>query len=379
MAGIYIHIPFCKRACTYCDFYKEAGNTAEKQIDSFIDALTDEIKLRKTYLHGASIGTVYFGGGTPSILTSNQFEKIFNAIYRFFKLDFDAEITMEANPDDLTETYLESLSPLPFNRLSIGIQSFNNKHLQIINRRHDAEQAKQAVANARKYGFENISIDLIYGLPGQTMQDWKVQLEEAFKLEVEHISAYGLTYEEGTTLWKQRNKGLVKMTEDEVVIEMFDYMRLKMKKKAFEAYEISNYAKPGFRSKHNSAYWQFIPYLGLGPSAHSFDSKSRQWNIASVKDYIHNLAHDKPFFEQEMLTEQDFYNDYIMLSLRKAEGIKLSELKARFGTDMHEFCVQNARKQIDTGNLIFKKGYLVLSDQGLHLANQVIIELMKTD
>lgn len=378
MAGIYIHIPFCKQRCTYCDFYKEIGST-DNQVDTFTDTLIQEIQLRKSYLNGDNIGTVYFGGGTPSVLNFNQFRRIFDEIHHVFNVDNDAEVTMEANPDDLTDAYLETLSSLPFNRLSIGIQSFNNKHLKIINRRHDAQQAKNAVINARKHGFQNISIDLIYALPGQTIEDWKKQLEEAFNLNVEHISAYGLTYEEGTALWKQRNKGLVKVTEDEVTLQMFNYMRLKMIEKGFEFYEISNYAKPGFRSRHNSAYWQFVPYLGLGPSAHSFDGKSRQWNIASVQKYIQSISILKPSFEKEVLSEQDFYNDFIMVSLRTSDGISLADLKNRFGEELFDYCLQNADNQIKYGNLILNNNRLFLSDTGVHIANQVIIELMKTD
>ncbi len=378
MAGIYIHIPFCKQRCTYCDFYKEIGS-ADNQVDTFTDTLIQEIQLRKSYLNGDNIGTVYFGGGTPSVLNFNQFRRIFDEIHHVFNVDNDAEVTMEANPDDLTDAYLETLSSLPFNRLSIGIQSFNNKHLKIINRRHDAQQAKNAVINARKHGFQNISIDLIYALPGQTIEDWKKQLEEAFNLNVEHISAYGLTYEEGTALWKQRNKGLVKVTEDEVTLQMFNYMRLKMIEKGFESYEISNYAKPGFRSRHNSAYWQFVPYLGLGPSAHSFDGKSRQWNIASVQKYIQSISILKPSFEKEVLSEQDFYNDFIMVSLRTSDGISLADLKNRFGEELFDYCLQNADNQIKYGNLILNNNRLFLSDTGVHIANQVIIELMKTD
>ncbi|MEA4976338.1 MAG: radical SAM family heme chaperone HemW [Paludibacter sp.] len=378
MAGIYIHIPFCKQRCTYCDFYKETGSN-NNQIDAFVEALIQELQLRKSYLNGDNISTVYFGGGTPSVLNFNQFKNIFNEIYNNFNVEDDAEITMEANPDDLTEEYLKTLSPLPFNRLSIGIQSFNNTHLKKINRRHDAQQAKDAVMNARKQGFKNISIDLIYALPGQTIEDWRNQLEDAFKLDVEHISAYGLTYEEGTALWKQRNKGLVKVTEDEVTLQMFDYMRLLMSEKGFESYEISNYAKPGFRSRHNSAYWQFIPYLGLGPSAHSFDGKSRQWNIASLQKYLQGITVLKPSFEKEILSEQDFYNDFIMVSLRTREGIDLIRLKNRFGDVLFDYCLQNAENQIKYGNLILNNNRLFLSDAGVHITNQIIVELMKTD
>ncbi|MDD4489560.1 MAG: radical SAM family heme chaperone HemW [Paludibacter sp.] len=378
MAGIYIHIPFCKQRCTYCDFYKET-ESANIQIDVFVDTLINEIQLRKSYLHNENISTVYFGGGTPSILNLNQLKKIFKEIYGNFDVDDDAEITMEANPDDLSIAYFDSLSSLPFNRLSIGVQSFNNYHLKLINRRHDALQAKQAVENARKFGFSNISVDLIYALPGQTLDDWKNQLDEAFKLDIEHISAYGLTYEEGTLLWKQRNKGLVQVVEDEVTLEMFDYMRLKMNENGFDAYEISNYAKPGFRSRHNSAYWQFVPYIGLGPSAHSFDGRSRQWNIASVNEYIHRLPVNEPYNEKEILNEQDFYNDFIMVSLRTSEGIDLIKLKNKFGQEIYNFCMQNTDNQIKYGNLLNENNKLILTEKGIHLANQVIIELMKTD
>jgi oxygen-independent coproporphyrinogen III oxidase len=378
LAGIYLHIPFCKQRCTYCDFYKETGS-AEAQIDAFVDALVEEIHLRKSYLNGENISTVYFGGGTPSVLNFNQFKRIFNAIYQNFQLDVDAEITLEGNPDDLTVAYFESISPLPFNRLSIGIQSFNDKYLKNINRRHDAKQAREAVENAKKFGFENISIDLIYALPGQTMNDWKKQLEEAFKLDVEHISAYGLTYEEGTALWTQRNKGLVKVVNDDLTLEMFDFMRLKIKEHGFEAYEISNYAKPGYRSRHNSAYWEFVPYLGLGPSAHSFDGKTRQWNVASVFKYISNLTSKSPFFEKEILTLQDFYHDFIMVSLRTSEGINLETLKKKFGKEMHDYCLQNAKYQIVNKNLIMKNNKLFLSESGIHLANLIVMELMITD
>ncbi|MDD2284630.1 MAG: radical SAM family heme chaperone HemW [Paludibacter sp.] len=378
MAGIYIHIPFCKQRCTYCDFYKEIVS-AEQQTEEFVHALVKEMHLRKTYLNGEKITTIYFGGGTPSVLNFNQFKKIFENIYHIFSVDKNAEITMEANPDDLTVEYLSSLSPLPFNRLSIGIQSFNNHHLKFINRRHDARQAKEAVMNARKYGFNNISIDLIYGLPGQTLNDWKKQLEEAFTLHVEHISAYGLTYEEGTVLWQQRNNGLIRVTDDEVTLEMFDFMRLKMKENRFEAYEISNYAQPGFRSRHNSAYWQFIPYFGLGPSAHSFDGKSRQWNATSVKDYLKNIAENKVFFEKEIVTEQNFYNELIMVSLRTSEGIDLKMLKKKFGKEMYDYCLLNAENQIKSKNLVYNNDRLYFSNSGIHLANLVIMELMKTD
>lgn len=378
MAGIYIHIPYCKQKCTYCDFYKVTGDLKEQKV-AFIQALTDEINQRKGYLNGEAIDTIYFGGGTPSVLSFNHFQIIFEEIYKHFKINENAEITMEANPDDLTELYFNSLSPLPFNRLSIGIQSFNNYHLKLINRRHDASQAINAVVNARKYGFDNISIDLIYGLPTQTLDDWKYQLDEAFKLDVEHISAYNLTYEEGTALWTQRKKNIIKEVDEETTLEMFDFMRNEMILRGYEAYEISNYSKPGYRSRHNSAYWKFTPYLGLGPSAHSFDGKTRQWNISSINKYIDNIKNHKAYFEKEILSEQNFYNDYIMVSLRTSEGIDIQNIKQKFGSEYFDYFCYQADKQIDKGLLEKNAAYFTLTKEGLHLSNQVIVELMKTD
>lgn len=376
MAGIYIHIPFCVQRCSYCDFYKEISSD-DKKIDAFVDALLQEIELRKDYLRKEDIATVYFGGGTPSVLKPEHFESIFYLLRSHFTICADAEITMEANPDDLTEAYLKSLSPLPFNRLSIGIQSFNDKRLKALNRRHNAAQAYAAVANARKFGFKNISIDLIYGLPNQDLADWEAQLDAVFELEVEHISAYGLSYEEGTALWKQREKGLVMPVDDDTTIEMFKLMRQKMHEQNFEAYEISNYAKTGFRSKHNSAYWKFVPYLGLGPSAHSFDGLSRQWNVSSIQQYKSGICDQESFFEKEQLTEQDFYNDYVMIALRTSEGIDLDFLCNRFGQDMMYFLMQNAKAHLENKELNIDANHLSLSDTGIHIANIVIMNLMK--
>lgn len=377
MAGIYLHIPFCKQRCTYCDFYKEI---APENIDRFVSSLMDELLLRKDYLKGEQISTIYFGGGTPSILNYSHFDNIFRIIYSHFDVHEKAEITMEANPDDLTEIYLRTLSPLPFNRLSIGIQSFNDADLKKINRRHNAQQAKEAVNNARKAGFNNISIDLIYALPGQNLNDWKTQLEEAFMLKVEHISAYGLTYEKGTELWRQRNKGLLAVVDDEVTLQMYDYMLLKMKKNNYDAYEISNFSKPGFRSQHNSSYWKFIPYLGVGPSAHSFDGDSRQWNIASVKKYIERIASGDTLFEKETLSLQDLYNDYVMVALRTSEGIHLPYVEDKFGRNMLTECLKNATTYLQSQDLLLDNGErLYLSQKGIHISNLIIMELMKTD
>lgn len=376
MAGIYLHIPFCKQRCTYCDFYKEI---APEHVDELVNTLITELRLRKDYLKGHSISTIYFGGGTPSVLNYSQFKNIFDEIFHLFEVDVNPEITMEANPDDLTVTYLESLSPLPFNRISIGIQSFDDDDLIKINRRHNSQQAIDAVKNAKTAGFNNISIDLIYALPGQSIDNWKKQLENAFALNVEHISAYGLTYEKGTELWRQRNKGLLSVVEDEVTIQMYEYMLLKMSENNYEAYEISNFSKSGYRSQHNSAYWKFIPYLGIGPSAHSFDGNSRQWNIASVKKYIERIASGDIYYEKEILSTQDNYNDYIMVALRTAEGIHLNHVKDKFGNIYLTDCLKNAAVYIKSNDLIIEDEKLYLSQKGIHISNLIIMELMKTD
>lgn len=376
MAGIYIHIPFCTQRCSYCDFYKEISSDSKKT-DAFVHTLIREIELRKDYLGGESIQTIYFGGGTPSVLNANQFKLIFDVLHRYFTICTDAEITIEANPDDLSEAYLNSLSPLPINRLSMGIQTFNDGHLKALNRRHDAAQAYAAVANARKHGFNNISIDLIYALPGQDMKDWEQQLDAAFQLQVEHISAYGLTYEKGTALWKRRQKGQIREVDDETTIAMFNRLRASMKENGFEAYEISNYAKPGFKSQHNSAYWKFIPYLGLGPSAHSFDGTSRQWNVSSIRQYSKHIQEENAFFEKEILSEQDFYNDYVMIALRTTQGIDLNYLHQRFGQEALDDCLQNAKLHLANKELTLLDNHLSLSDTGIHIANIVMVNLMK--
>lgn len=376
MAGIYLHIPFCKQRCTYCDFYKEI---APEHIESFVSSILIELAERKTYLKGEEVSTIYFGGGTPSILDFHQFEAIFEVIYSNYKLAKDAEITMEANPDDLTVTYLQTLSPLPFNRLSIGIQSFDDAALKAINRRHNGQQAIDAVVNARKMGFNNISIDLIYALPGQTIDHWSKQLEQAFALNVEHISAYGLTYEKGTALYRQKNKGLVAVVDDEVTLQMYDHMLLQMNIHNYEAYEISNFSKPGLRSQHNSAYWKFTPYLGVGPSAHSFDGTSRQWNVASVKHYIAKIATEDVYFEKEVLTLQEMYNDYVMVALRTSEGIDLSLLEHKFGRELYTTCLKSAATYLQSKELLIDDQRLYLSQKGIYISNLIIMELMKTD
>ena len=369
MAGIYIHIPFCKQRCSYCDFYTRV---APRQIDDTVNAIVREMELRYEYLKNEAVQTIYFGGGTPSLLTAEQFTRIFDKIQLLFSVNMDAEITFEANPDDLTPAFFESIQALPFNRISIGIQSFDDTQLKLINRRHTGNEAIEAFQNARKAGFDNISIDLIYGLPQQSIESWEMQLDKAFKLHSEHISAYGLTYEEGTPLHKQRELGRITSAGDAEMIEMHKLMLRKMETAGYDAYEISNFAKPGLRSQHNSAYWKMTPYLGLGPSAHSFDGNSRQWNVSSIKEYNLNVFAGGDFFEREDLTLTDQYNEYIMVAFRTKEGVNKTYIAEKFGDAfLNKFNV-TAQKHIDTNYMVINNQHVSLTLEGILISNLLI-------
>jgi oxygen-independent coproporphyrinogen-3 oxidase len=374
MAGIYIHIPFCKKRCTYCDFYTEV---APHLIPKLVDSIVKELHLRKDYIKNEAIKTIYFGGGTPSILNLKEFSKIFEVIYHTFEVIDDAEITFEANPDDLTSDYLNALSILPFNRISIGIQSFDDGDLKRINRRHSSKEAINAVKNAQKAGFSNISIDLIYGLPFQTKEAWQKQLDIAFGLEVQHISAYGLTYEEGTMLWKQRENGDVETVNDDTMNIMYELLLENTINNGFEAYEISNFSLPGFRSKHNTSYWKNEIYLGVGPSAHSFDLDSRQWNVSSIDLYIQAINENSCFFKREELSNFDKYNDYVMVSLRTTDGIDLEFIEKNFGHELVLYCLQNIKTFIDSEKAINRNGKIRLNTSGIQISDHIIMQILK--
>lgn len=345
----------------------------------YADAITAEITLRKDYLPESIINTIYFGGGTPSVIAINGLDKILHKINENFSISKTAEITIEANPDDLSESYLNDLKNIGFNRLSIGIQTFNDNHLKLLNRRHTGFQAIKAVQNAQKSGFDNISIDLIYGIPGQMINDWETQIEQATALNVQHISAYGLTYEQGTRLYEQKNEGLITETDDEVMIEMYNLMLFRLKESNFIQYEISNFCKSAFQSKHNSSYWRLVPYLGLGPSAHSFDGISRQWNEASLYNYYQGIERGIIPFEKEILSQNDRYNDYIMISLRTSEGCNVLTIKNNFGYQYSEYFSEYIKPFINNGIIFFDGHHAKLSERGIQLANRVISTLMKTD
>ncbi len=369
MAGIYIHIPFCKQRCSYCDFYTRV---APRQINDTVNAIIREMEIRRDYLKDDFIQTIYFGGGTPSLLSAEQFQRIFETLFLIFKIKNDAEITFEANPDDLTPSFFESIHSLPFNRISIGIQSFDDDELKKINRRHTGNEAIAAFQNARNAGFRNISIDLIYGLPLQTKQSWEIQLQKAFELNPEHISVYGLTYEEGTPLHKLRELGRITSAADAEMIDMHLFMLPKMESAGYEAYEISNFAKSGFRSQHNSAYWKMKPYLGLGPSAHSFDGKSRCWNVSSIKNYNQAVFANEVFTESELLSTDEKYNEYVMVSLRTKEGVDMDYLQNNFEFKYVRNFELIAKKHINDKLLIINDKNISLTTKGILISNLII-------
>ena len=343
MAGIYIHIPFCKRRCIYCDFF---STTASEKKDDYIKALCKEIKSRVNYIGDETIDTIYLGGGTPSQLEKQDFVNIFNAIYENYKVNPEAEITIEANPDDLTEGYVEMLSTLPFNRLSMGIQTFNDGILALLKRRHNAQQAIDAFRRCRNAGFRNISIDLMYGLPGESLETWKKDLDTAVSLMPEHISAYHLIYEEGTQLYRLKEENKVSEADEDLSNTLFETLISRLKENEYVHYEISNFCRPGMHSRHNSSYWTGIKYIGCGPSAHSYDGHSRQWNISSLEKYIDGINNGLNISEMEELDLYTRYNDFVITTIRTAWGMPLERLKTEFGDELYDYCLKMAKPHI---------------------------------
>jgi len=329
MAGIYIHVPFCRKICSYCDFYK---TTVVSIIPQYLKAITNELELRRSYLQGERINTIYFGGGTPSLLAPEQIHQIIEKIRLLHTVSDRCEITLEANPDDLTLSYLENLkNDTLVNRISIGIQSFTDSDLVLLNRRHNSGQAIDSIHNARKSGFENISIDLIYGIPGMDIRRWRSNLKLAFSFEIKHLSAYHLSIEPGTALSRMAGRGLLNITDENESTRQFYTLSEMAIKYKFVHYEISNLAKAGYFSQHNSNYWHQQSYMGIGPSAHSFNIVSRQWNIAHVKDYINAIVHGNCFFETEEMDSIKRYNEYLMVSLRTSHGVDLNVIQREYG------------------------------------------------
>ncbi len=374
MAGLYIHIPFCARRCLYCDFFSNTDMSYKK---SYLEALSEEIKLRSGYPEGDPVETIYFGGGTPSQLTAEDFSLIFDGIGKYFDLSVCREVTLEANPDDISADYLRALRPLPFNRISMGVQSFDPEDLLFLRRRHDREQAVRAVALCKEQGYENISIDLIYGLPGQTAVKWRTNLEEALRLDIPHISAYHLIYEEGTALYRLLEEETVKPLEEEESLDLFSILIDTLSEAGYQHYEISNFARPGYISQHNSSYWKGEKYLGLGPSAHSYNGDSREWNASSLPGYIQAVRNGKPDTEREILTPSMKFNDYIITRLRTSEGIDLRQIESLFGADCQMYCLKQSLPFLDKGLLAKEEGRLRLTRKGIFLSDSIMRELIR--
>lgn len=374
MAGIYIHIPFCKTRCIYCDFYSTITSDLK---DDYINALCRELEIRKSYLSEQSVETIYFGGGTPSQLDAADFRKIFNAIEINYGTNSAREITLEANPDDLTDMYLSSLSGLPFNRISIGIQTFDDRLLKLLNRRHTSEQAKQAVDSCRKHGFNNISVDLMYGLPTEKVSAWKKDMEEVIKLNVEHISAYHLTYEKGTVIDRLRDENRIHEVTEEESIAFFSILINTLEESGYDHYEISNFSKPKKHSLHNTSYWRGIPYLGCGASAHSYNGNSREWNVSSIRQYIDGIKTGNRAYETEILDLNTRYNDEIITTLRTKWGISLERISTSFGNDYLSYCRKMSESYLHNGFLVESDNHLKLTRQGIFISDRIMSDLIR--
>lgn len=373
MAGIYIHIPFCKTLCSYCDFYHVVSRTDNR---AFIDALVKESAIRREYIGNEIISTIYIGGGTPSLLSVKEIQSILDNIRKLYSVEENCEITMEMNPDDIGKDYLNDLKNSDVNRISLGIQSWRDSDLRLLNRRHNVAQAVYALEETIKTGFKNVTIDLIYGIPGLASQDWSSNLDFSFSFDIKHLSAYHLTIEPGTVFGKMKEKGLLSEIEEEESNTQFHILIDKAESAGFVHYEISNFGKPGFFSMHNSNYWKQVNYLGLGPSAHSFNGYSRQWNVRDVKKYIKAVNSGSLLFEREELDKRTRFNEYIMTSLRTMWGIDLDYVERTFDKEGYDYIVNLAGKFIDYGLMKPDKKTLMLTNQGKMISDNVISELM---
>lgn len=388
MAGIYIHIPFCKQRCIYCDFY---STTSQEKENRYIEAVCTELELRKQSLPDP-VHTIYIGGGTPSLLNPASVKQLKDCMDRNYRVMPDLEFTVEANPDDISPEWLEAMSRIGVNRISMGVQTFHDGHLKLLRRRHNSERAIQAVHLCQKHGFRNISIDLIYGLPEQTLEEWKADVAQAIALNVQHLSAYALIYEENTALWRMRELNKVQEADEELSLSMFEYLITELKNNGFEHYEISNFGLPGFHSRHNSSYWNDTPYLGCGASAHSFIGMERMYNTANIDQYIKDITRCReenlPYNEVchcEVLDRYEHYNDRIITGLRTAAGLDLEKLEQDFGTELKNYCLKMAAPHLKENTLQITEenghpqGVLKLSHRGLFLSDGIMSDLLWVD
>ena len=371
--GIYIHIPFCKQACHYCDFH---FSTSLKKKDELINALAKELELRKDEFRNTTVETLYFGGGTPSLLSNSELQFLIDSVYKHYQVSENPEITLEANPDDLSVKRIQDLANTPINRLSIGIQSFFEADLKLMNRAHNAEEAKACLEEATKY-FDNISLDLIYGIPNASNAQWLENIETALSYNIPHISSYALTVEPKTALASFIKKGIIDNVDDEQAHEQFHILKDKLENVGFVHYELSNFGKDGYFSKNNSAYWQGKSYIGIGPSAHSFNGNQRGWNVSNNSKYIKAIAQRELPIETETLTLTDQYNEYVMTGLRTIWGVSLVKVEKDFGTIFKDYLNEQSKVFINQHLLYLDDGHLRVTKKGQFLSDGIASKLFK--
>ena len=374
MAGLYIHIPFCTQKCIYCDFMSGTNLSLREQ---FVDALIAEMDCYLDFFDSAPLRTIYFGGGTPSLLSVEELGRIYRAIAERWDVSGVEEFTMECNPDDLSEGYLRTLCGLPINRLSIGVQSFVDDELKWLNRRHTSAEAIEAVERAKQAGFENITIDLMFALPVQTIESLNYSIDKALELGVQHISAYSLMFEPDSKITKLMELNRLVPLDEDVAADMFDLLSMRLTEAGYEQYEISNYAKVGFESRHNSGYWHGMRYLGLGPSAHSFDGEKRWSNVGHTIKYIDLVRNEElGVRNEELLNMDERFNELVFTALRTKVGVDLEELRCRFGDKRCDKLLRQAQKYVDSGRMRVVDGRLSLTREGIYISDSIISDFM---
>jgi oxygen-independent coproporphyrinogen-3 oxidase len=373
LAGIYIHIPFCHRKCIYCDFYSVGKN---KLNDDFINLIIQEFSLRKNYLPTEKIETIYFGGGTPSLLSAQSIDEILRGLKRIFEVSSNTEITLEANPDDLSLELLQGYKLAGVNRISIGVQSFNDDELQFLGRRHDSKKAIESVGLIYESGISNVSLDLIYGLPNSTIKSWEYSLQKAIDLNVQHLSCYHLTYEESTPLTRKLRKGNFNTIDEDISLNQFELLRKLSEENGYLHYEVSNFAKEGYVSRHNSSYWQGVLYLGVGPSAHSFNVSTRQWNPSSIDEWANEIKGGRCNFQSETIDETARYNELILTRLRTSWGVDLNFVANGFEKLYIEHLRREMEKQLKLGNLICENNILKIPPERYFISDAILEHLI---
>lgn len=372
MTGLYIHIPFCASRCVYCGFY---STTLPALRDAYVDALCQELSLRAEELPAdEAITTIYLGGGTPSQLTTDQLDRLFSYIYKVYRSQ-PVEVTMECNPDDITPAFADWIAQSPIDRISMGAQTFSDDRLRLLRRRHTAAEVRRATTLLRQAGIRNISIDLMFGFPGATLADWEQDIDEALRLGVEHISAYSLMYEEGTTLHRWLSEGRIQEIDDDLSLRMYDCLVDRLTAAGYRHYEISNFALPQRESRHNSSYWRDVPYMGLGASAHSFDGRQRSWNVADIETYIAAIGRGERPCTVEALDPDTHYEDVVLTSLRTAEGIDLGKIRRDFGSQRLDFLLAAADQDLRQGYLVREDDHLRLTRRGIYLSDGITARL----